>query len=672
MYTAIDAKLAPPPIGEYTITRVREGVGLLLALCAASDSSCANILHYTNPTIRFSIPDKDATQVYNGLIGSKVLTPILSHRDTARLPESDVPDVFIMKSPRKNCQKQLFKASSSFVGFATSATDATIQYYKHDPRLRLLDNTLDSPANIAPARDSGLFGHSGAQAQCPLVKPNHLNQGKCVRHTEGTCSPLEFLGEKTMKLDGASLRLWYTTSHKIVLAVEGLPSPTASPCTPRRLSRWRLVAGTCQGGPSLDPATKATLLEALQKQNTMCDTVFARVPDDDRSYSSVSGNTPPGFGFARSQIDSKAPWVPTQNQAGEFVQFDLGTAQTVVGTVVQGVLSRSGKKEYVTKYKVQHSLDGKNWVDVPGEHDGGFEVTTSYFTPVSAQYVRLVVLAWKVRIVLKADLVLCRPGTSANPNIRDVVVSDLTDGTCVDSKTTAGAKIQVAKNTCWEHVHPDTLNVYDFTEPSLHFCPLRGLPNAGWYKRNQFSFVAETGSYLLKYSGTEKEWESLKKKGVMIDNKYAITLKYVGRLGDSIQFQNLDPDLQTLPMADVLGVKSTASSVAFDACGSRAEVQNNPLRGNTLWFSDVRCKDLRINREHRQLDIFYNTIERGKEYVFPNIVLKSADQLRQRVAWALSQVLVLAEPVCRFSSLTYAPDPILILIVYMIAYLFAR
>ena len=653
---AIDAKPAAPPIGEYSIFRVEERVGGKLRLCSPGAKNCDTTIDYSNPTIEFSAPDKEVTQIYSGLVASDVLTPLLPGTFPKFHPTVKDPDTFIMESPRKDCQKQLFKAGSSFVGLATSKSDGKIQFFKHDPRLRLLENTLKSPANISAPRDAGLFGHDEAQIQCPLVKPSFLNQGKCVRHTEGTCSPLEFVSEKIIKLDSTSLKLWYSTSQRLVFAVDGLTA-TSSPCTPHQRSRWRLVPGTCKGGPSVNDETKKTLTEALKKYSTMCNTMFARLPEDERSYSSVFNNHLPGHIYARSNIDSNSAWVPNQHKVGEWLQFNFGSVQTVAGVAVQG----PGKdKEYVTKYKVQRSLNGKDWIDVPGEYDGTFskDEKVSYLpSPVSAQYVRLVVTDFKSRIVLRADLLLCRPGSGPNPNVRDVVVSDMTQGKCSTSKSTIGVMIQLEKNTCWQHVHPDTLNVYDFKLAANHHCP-RKTAAADWYKRNDINALAESGGYIFNFpdyrrnmrrrlaggKDTSGDWEAYKFQK-QLDNGF------LGRFGDSVLFQNLDPDVQTLPMADALGVKSSVSTVAFDACGSRAEVQNNPLRGNALYFHGVasRCKYL-YNKMSRQFEFPYYDLERGKEHVFTNVVLTAPDQLRHRVAWALSQILVFSQKV-RLSQL---------------------
>ena len=227
----------------------------------------------------------------------------------------------------------------------------------------------------------------------------------------------------------------------------------------------------------------------------------------------------------------------------------------------------------------------------------------------------------------------------------------MSEGKCATSKNTMGAMIQVTPSTCWQHVHPDTLNVYEFSKYALRHCPERLPKIVNWFTRNKYTALAETGSHVFKYTGTPQKWKDFKKNSYLFQNTRYVFLKYVGRLGDSVQFQNLDSDLQTLPMADALGVESTESTVAFDACGSRAEVKNNPLRGNTLHFSTGRCKTFHETTELRQLLSPYVNARRGKEYVFTNVVLKSKDQLRHRVAWALSQILVFSDVVSPSSLL---------------------
>ena len=126
-----------------------------------------------------------------------------------------------------------------------------------------------------------------------------------------------------------------------------------------------------------------------------------------RSYSSVWNNEAPGTGHARSVIDSEQGWSALNNQAGEWIQLDLGEAKTVVGTVIQ---PRGENYQYVTEYTVSTSLDGNSWTDVAGSYDGhATDLKENLFSDgasVRARYVRLIVVSWSDHISLRADVLI--------------------------------------------------------------------------------------------------------------------------------------------------------------------------------------------------------------------------------------------------------------------------
>ena len=133
----------------------------------------------------------------------------------------------------------------------------------------------------------------------------------------------------------------------------------------------------------------------------------AGVAEDMRSYSSVWSNEAVGTGHARSTIDSPQAWSAKTNQAGEWIQLDLGETKTVVGTVIQ---PRGEDYQYVTAYTVATSLDGSSWIEVAGTYDGhGSELKEHIFSGgavVRARYVRIIVKTWSGHISLRADVLL--------------------------------------------------------------------------------------------------------------------------------------------------------------------------------------------------------------------------------------------------------------------------
>merc|ERR1719230_701734 len=90
--------------------------------------------------------------------------------------------------------------------------------------------------------------------------------------------------------------------------------------------------------------------------------IRAGVPENKRSYSSVYNNEKPGTGHGRSTLNSPQAWSARHNQAGQWIQFDLGKPWMVAGTVIQ---PRNGHSQYVTEYTVSTSMDGKNWKTQP-------------------------------------------------------------------------------------------------------------------------------------------------------------------------------------------------------------------------------------------------------------------------------------------------------------------
>ena len=77
---------------------------------------------------------------------------------------------------------------------------------------------------------------------------------------------------------------------------------------------------------------------------------------------------------------------------------------------------------------------------------------------------------------------------------------------------------------------------------------------------------------------------------------------------------------------------------AFEACGSPGEAANIQTMGHRYLFpteeqDDFDWAPLRDRHDARD----------GKLIVWANVVMKAKDQLRQRMAWALSQIFVLSE-----------------------------
>ena len=133
----------------------------------------------------------------------------------------------------------------------------------------------------------------------------------------------------------------------------------------------------------------------------------AGVPENKRSYSTVYNNEKPGTGHARSTLNSPQGWSAKHNSAGQWIQFDLGQQRLVAGTVIQ---PRRGNSQYVTQYTVSTSVDGNNWISVPGTYGGvNNAVRENKFSNNAifrARYVRMTVKKWGGHISLRADVLV--------------------------------------------------------------------------------------------------------------------------------------------------------------------------------------------------------------------------------------------------------------------------
>ena len=113
----------------------------------------------------------------------------------------------------------------------------------------------------------------------------------------------------------------------------------------------------------------------------------------------------------------------------------------------------------------------------------------------------------------------------------------------------------------------------------------------------------------------------------------------LGRRGDVVDFKALPSAVQSVSMALLVGAASEYSEDDVQACGSPGEVANDPMLGHKY--------RMLIAAERRPfwfawegLFVPYERSE-SKHMVWTNVVLTAPDQLRQRVAWALSQFWVL-------------------------------
>ena len=231
------------------------------------------------------------------------------------------------------------------------------------------------------------------------------------------------------------------------------------------------------------------------------------------------------------------------------------------------------------------------------------------------------------------------------------------------------AAMVTVNGACWEHSHPDQLNVYDFTWwATAH--------PGGSAAIKQF---ARRGSVALLFPS----WHSMKGGE---DNSAAggweikhLNFPYLGRLGDVVDFQLLEPSLRSASIAELVGSEPVYTE-SFEVCGSPGEVANAPAESNRysmlLTNDDARPGDsypmdvtgylsaaeagVTTDNERDRL-VSYNRVRtgagagasgdqlgtpsmrQGKNIAWTAVALRAEDQLRQRVAWALYQIFVISD-----------------------------
>jgi uncharacterized protein (DUF1501 family)/uncharacterized protein (DUF1800 family) len=195
-----------------------------------------------------------------------------------------------------------------------------------------------------------------------------------------------------------------------------------------------------------------------------------------------------------------------------------------------------------------------------------------------------------------------------NPYIIDIT-TPISDGCHNDDLYQKGFEINV-NGTCWQHVHQHHFNVYDVTDAV-----------------NEQEFLkepAEKGEVIFHYPAelSSGEWHQ-------IDNKYG----KIGRYGDVISFVDLKKgELETDYIEDAFQHKIPSLSGAV-VCGSPGEVANEPILGGVAF-------DFAHRNRKTSDDDYINT----RKTIMAMIALYATDQLRQRMAWALAQIVTIASP----------------------------
>ena len=218
----------------------------------------------------------------------------------------------------------------------------------------------------------------------------------------------------------------------------------------------------------------------------------------------------------------------------------------------------------------------------------------------------------------------------SNPDVRDITVSCGSGGGGGSAK---GARLTVASD-CWTHVHHDLMSVFDFTLWASEHPGSSDARKAN--RRNPIEAFAAAGGTTLSYPSHHlmSDWANHRNKAAS-----RLYFTYVGRLGDQVDFKDLPSFMQSPEMASVLGAMSSGGgSPSREACGSPGEEANEPSYGNVY---EIYQSYEKLAYADRRLEwLTAHNVENAKAMAWTMVSLQAADQLRQRMAWSLSQLLV--------------------------------
>eukprot|EP00586_Coscinodiscus_wailesii_P000799 CAMPEP_0172487324 /NCGR_PEP_ID=MMETSP1066-20121228/16359_1 /TAXON_ID=671091 /ORGANISM="Coscinodiscus wailesii, Strain CCMP2513" /LENGTH=2416 /DNA_ID=CAMNT_0013253867 /DNA_START=62 /DNA_END=7312 /DNA_ORIENTATION=+ len=226
----------------------------------------------------------------------------------------------------------------------------------------------------------------------------------------------------------------------------------------------------------------------------------------------------------------------------------------------------------------------------------------------------------------------------AHPKLRDVYYREQPDHGIQchdDDKSKFGFRVKITENgveTCFENVHPDYLSIYDITE----FVNSQSDSIKKEIKTHSSSGIL---NWISITGFTVTKWH---------DDCNKCRKFYVGRLGDTMTaheatdalvFQVKRNRSKTNQALEVIAVDKKLAYVQLRGystkprnggilvCGSRGEIAADPTKDDYFGILNGRC------------DSYGWGSQEQKKNVWISVVLEGDDQLRQRMAWALSQIL---------------------------------
>ena len=212
----------------------------------------------------------------------------------------------------------------------------------------------------------------------------------------------------------------------------------------------------------------------------------------------------------------------------------------------------------------------------------------------------------------------------------DIIIIEAVQGECtteLNDVSIVGAKVTL-DGTCYEQVHPQSYDVYDIAywrgRLSGEHSQYGGVPG-GDRQLTRPATLGQTELDLTSVCADLSCWPTRWNR-----NNPTPLVRRIGVLGEQVEFSSLPTTVQVPWLAEMAGVVDIAVDPGVsESCGSVGEVANDPAFGHKYG-----------NRRSRSIQ---RPSYGPKSMMWQNAVFHAEDQLRQRVAWALSQIYVVAD-----------------------------
>jgi uncharacterized protein (DUF1501 family)/uncharacterized protein (DUF1800 family) len=230
------------------------------------------------------------------------------------------------------------------------------------------------------------------------------------------------------------------------------------------------------------------------------------------------------------------------------------------------------------------------------------------------------------------ELLLNRGSSDENIYLRDIDFP-ITGETCDSTDNTTAEMEIIIGSQCFRRVHPDHMNVYDFTYwtlldthpgnmDAMMVTPPHHNPITKWMDVN--------GSAFLVYPAEEPppDHPTLAAHPISRWDNWSPKFSRLGRFGDAMKFVDLPNEIRLNEVAQHFGGETEVGGGGIMVCGSPNEVHNDPSLDQV--FTAVTGRDLQ------------HSLWRQREHTWTNIALSAEDQLCQKNSWFLAQLLVIA------------------------------